>query len=417
MQERLVNGTVPFHGTLTLLKLKSFASIKKSSKVSVRDREIAIVADRNFFARLLVISQNRKMDLQYVLSFSLDPLPLALATPQGTLRKTAKAKLLPLLESTTVLKTTPLVSSGRTAVILDRMAILQSLLLSVLTFGELAASVMNSILRAHSTDGDENRYRVDFIGDTYPAISIKSCERQSRAASGEIRTRITQCGLRCPRQWHTFMACSANKTGLVQFLATEWKDNKYATKLNGIELYVCNGSECDRIMSEDEIRTQWFREPALTCDHEEADTRMFVHAKHACSTEGCQAQTVVISSPDTDVAVIGIYHSSSIDARLLWSTGTKERRRIIDLGAIADRLGQDLVSVMPGMHAFSGCDTTSWVRGKGKRATFHLTQQLDSVRLAMSGLGNSLPCRGDVMERCEASVCHLYKVPMCMSIT
>ena len=74
------------------------------------------------------------------------------------------------------------------------------------------------------------------------------------------------------------------------------------------------------------------------------------------------------------------------------------------------------MSAVPGMHAFSGCDTTSCFRGKGKRATFHLTQQLDSVRLAMSGLGNSLPCRGNVMERCEASVCHLYKVPMCTSI-
>ena len=300
VQERLVNGTVPFHRTLPLLKLKSFASIKKSSKVSVRDREIAIVADRNFFACLLVISQNRKMDLQYVPSFSLGPLTLDLATPQGPY-----VKQLPLLESTTVPETTPLVSSGQTAVILDGMAILQSLSLPVSTFGELAAFVMNSILRAHSTDGNENRYRVDFVVGTYPAISIKSCERQSRAASGEIRTCITQCGQHCPRQWHTFMACSANKTELVQFLATEWKDNKYTAKHKKIELYVCNGSECDR-MSEDGIRTQWFREPALTCDHEEADIRMFVHAKHACLTEGGQAQTVVISSPDCDVAIIGI---------------------------------------------------------------------------------------------------------------
>ena len=41
-------------------------------------------------------------------------------------------------------------------------------------------------------------------------------------------------------------------------------------------------------------------------------------------------------------------------------------------------------------------------------------KKLDSVRLAMSGLENSLPCRDDVMERCEASVRHLYKLPMCM---
>ena len=66
---------------------------------------------------------------------------------------------------------------------------------------------------------------------------------------------------------------------------------------------------------------------------------MFVHAKHACSKEGGQAQIAVMSSPDTDVTFIGICYSFSIDARFLWSTGTEERRKIIDLGAIANSLG------------------------------------------------------------------------------
>ena len=50
------------------------------------------------FARLLVVAQNRGMDMRSVLEFNLGPIPLALGTPDGCLAKTNKAKMLALLE-------------------------------------------------------------------------------------------------------------------------------------------------------------------------------------------------------------------------------------------------------------------------------------------------------------------------------
>ena len=40
----------------------------------------------------------------------------------------------------------------------------------------------------------------------------------------------------------------------------------------------------------------------LECDHEEADSRMFIHAQYTAENEN--AGRVIITSPDTDVAVL-----------------------------------------------------------------------------------------------------------------
>ena len=51
-------------------------------------------AERNLFARLLVVTQTRDMDLQEVFKYSLGPLPWYLASADGSLCKTVKSKLL-----------------------------------------------------------------------------------------------------------------------------------------------------------------------------------------------------------------------------------------------------------------------------------------------------------------------------------
>ena len=51
----------------------------------------------------------------------------------------------------------------------------------------------------------------------------------------------------------------------------------------------------------------------LECTHEEADTRMFFHAVRTSSNG---FQTVVIRSPDTDVAVLGVVLWSCVGS--LW---------------------------------------------------------------------------------------------------
>ena len=53
---------------------------------------------------------------------------------------------------------------------------------------------------------------------------------------------------------------------------------------------------------------------AMFSDHEEADTRLLLHAIHAASGLTC----IVFQSPDTDVLVLCCYLFSSLGCNELW---------------------------------------------------------------------------------------------------
>ena len=63
--------------------------------------------------------------------------------------------------------------------------------------------------------------------------------------------------------------------------------------------------------------------------------------------------------PDTDAAVIGCSLAAQIPAQVLLHTGTQERRRYISLPSVAARLGNGVCQALPGLHAFTGCDSTT----------------------------------------------------------
>ena len=106
-------------------KLRTFVSKKFSMKEN-KGQQIAVKSSRKLFARLLIISKKRDIDLKELLSYSLCDYPLALSTVSRSLVKTAKAKMLELLED---MAYNPVVNrediENSNALIVDAMAILQ----------------------------------------------------------------------------------------------------------------------------------------------------------------------------------------------------------------------------------------------------------------------------------------------------
>jgi len=119
------------------------------------------------------------------------------------------------------------------------------------------------------------------------------------------------------------------------------------------------------VMSSRECVTQSALAP---CDHEEADTRLFLHALH-CAQSG--HRKVLIRSVDTDVVVLAIDKIPDISLEELWvAYGTKQHYRLLPAHAIADSLGEEKARALPFFHPFSGCNTSSSFSSIGKKTAW-----------------------------------------------
>ena len=243
------------------------------------------------------------------------------------------------------------------------MALLQSLTHIPDSFSDLAELVFNKVL--HTA---KRASRVDFVSDLYPEISIKNTERSKRAKGGTIRIKITGGTQKCPTQWKKFLSDGRNKTALIGCFLKEWTSDKYARKL-GEKIIVLNVEEkCYKLQASNE-KVLATALPELDSNQEEADTRIFLHAFHGAQNGH---SSIIVKSSDTDVEVLALYYRFDIHSRLYILSGTSKRSRIIDVSAVTENLGEDMCRALPGLHAFSGCDSVSAFVGKGKKKAFDL---------------------------------------------
>ena len=94
VQDRLIDKTVSFHASVKKQNLKTFANQAKISLVQGKARKnIEITAERNVFGQLVILALQHELSLERVLSYPLGPVRWALATSDGAMIKTDKAKL------------------------------------------------------------------------------------------------------------------------------------------------------------------------------------------------------------------------------------------------------------------------------------------------------------------------------------
>ena len=148
------------------------------------------------------------------------------------------------------------------------------------------------------------------------------------------------------------------------------------------------------------------------CDHEEGDTKIFVHLKHAV-IEG--HKKAFIRTVDTDIVVIAI----SVFNRLqvfgleeLWvGFGTGRHRRDIPIHQVCQELGPDKCLALPFFHAFSGSDFTAFFRGIGKKTswnTWKAMPEMTEVFIKITNEPNTVSLDSDLMTSIQRFVCMLY---------
>ena len=175
IRERFTDKSVDLFKPIKALKFKTF-----KPTVTTNENQLATLKsnDRSIFARLLVISRQREIDMITALKYSLASISLPLTSMDGSLAKTNKAKLLAILEDNFGKEATNGADSDvgeesvASALMVDAMALVRSLSIRSLpaTFGELARLVLHRLV---SLGKFHNSVRVDFVGDRYFTTIIK----------------------------------------------------------------------------------------------------------------------------------------------------------------------------------------------------------------------------------------------------
>jgi len=195
--------------------------------------------------------------------------------------------------------------------------------------------------------------RIDVVWDCYKPDSLKASTRAKRG-SGIKRQVLPSAPM--PKNWSDFLHSDLNKQDLFLFLATSLAciavpDNK---------VIVTTATEKVLTTSKDDDFSD-----LMPCTHEEADTRMLLHANNTVQRG---SHTLIICTVDTDVVVLAIAMYSRLGSEALWvEMGTGKHVRYIAVHELVNVLGPVKSACLPLFHAFTGCDTVSAFSGRGKK--------------------------------------------------
>ena len=322
---------------------------KESQKVSHLKNDCAL------FSRLYIACQTREGNLEEFFRHENQSYPPSLSQ-NGFLRSGKKADLLSCLESEA---DTQRQVPECDCIILDGAVIVNMIRpTGCKTFSDYALQKILPYVEFQL----KRVNRVDIVWDTYKEHSLKAHTRTQRGKG--VRRMVT--GNVCvPHNWQEFLREDRNKAELFAFLAMHIE----AIQTDKTVITTHNGHV---------LSTNTHDTSALAPrNHEEADTRMFVHAADAVN-QGCQK--IMIRTVDTDVVTIAVSVIASIDITELWvAFGTGRHLRYIPAHSIALSLGAVKSKVLPMFHAYTGCDTVSFFANRGKKTAWDIWKTFDNL--------------------------------------
>ena len=290
-----------------------------------------------------------------------------------------------------------------TVQILDAMALVQSLRFAgATTFREMATEYFE-VFTAHY---QQRCHGLDVVFDRYWQLSIKAGERPKRGEANSLEVRIHGASTPVPKQFPKYNSNAANKVSLSTFLTEAWIEIAKQRLPAHKELVIVGGAT-DGQLALSIKNGECTEVTALYCNHEEADTRMLLHAKHASR----DAQRAVIQSPNTDVLLLCFTHNDEIECEKLWfRTAVKDRLRYVPAHKIAAGVGPLMCKVLPAFHALTGCDSTSALSRVGKEKAWKIIVNNKVHQQHLVCVGQSPDVDSVTASKAEAFICSLYNV-------
>ena len=144
------------------------------------------------------------------------------------------------------------------------------------------------------------------------------------------------------------------------------EDTKAAEKI--IEATSAEDIRCSSIINTESLSPS---------NQDEADTRMFLHAKHAADNGH---ELISIRTVDTDVVVIAMHLFRKLSVEELWiEFGTGKYKRWLPIHDYVASLGDDVCAALPFLYAFTCCNTVSSFGFRGKKMCWDVWKSHNDV--------------------------------------
>ena len=321
VKERFQERTKLITEAIKKNKLPLFKQQQQRNLTKDKQKVAALKNDCALFSRLYIACQSRDGNLQEFFKHENQPFPPTLAQA-GKIREGQKSDLVKWMERLVERKIdAPQVE----ATIIDGAVIVQILKPGMTTtFKEYADFVFKPYILKQL----EAVQRVDVVWDVYREDSLKSTTRERRGTG--TRRRVASSS-KLPKNWKSFLHVGDNKTELFSFLVKELQ----AIDVEGKEVFSTNG---EFVLSSPPTEM-------MTCSHEEADTRLVLHAYHA-SQSGCRK--IFIRTVDTDVVVLVVSTVQHLSVDEIWiAFGAGKHFRYLPVHSIAEQLGPQRSKAFP----------------------------------------------------------------------
>ena len=194
------------------------------------------------------------------------------------------------------------------------------------TFNEYARKIFIPSVERQHTDAN----RIDIVWDTFLADSLKTSSRKKRGKG--VKRKVAD-QKKVPKKWNDFLYVSETRQELFSFLTNKVKEHEFPEE----HIVVITDAQSVSVVG---TESSEFAFPV--CNHEEADTQIFVHIRHAVALG---AKRLQVRTVDTDVIVILVGKFDGLkdeEPHLdLWvAFGMGMLYRHIHINAIYDSLGE-----------------------------------------------------------------------------
>lgn len=392
-QEKDFFDRIPKLKLLTMEKTNKQTTLTASQGNSIKYREQGDIA-----FQLLVKSQllDTPISIDELMTYSITVIPHSLGTPDGFLFKTDKAKVVHYL--TDDLNPPAYPPNSDTFYIEDGDALMYTLKDIPPNFKLISIKVLDLL---------QNKSNVILSTDMHFPDSIKSHERRRRGCSKKLL--LEGCNTRKPADFKDFLTNSENKAQLFTLMRRVWSTNEVARKLVGKPRIFIDAGKAYEITSSDGKSVDVKLIQNLNSDQEETDYRQIIYLFYV-KQKGFKY--AVVRTSDSDPFFIILHYAVQLRPLIVFlDTGSGTHRRLINITELADDLGEQFCNTLLGYYIFTGEDTNSAFRGKGKVNPLKKLMKKPKYQETFRMLGEEWDVTDKLINELEEFTCDMYGLP------